>query len=148
MHPFPAPIFRRPSLLRAPLVWMLLGAPLPAQDLGLDQVAHYLLIVAASAGSEGRVACRETDMAVELKRRGVSVDAKANVAWAFTAAQARDYGQEGKLVVCTSRALFREGGALAFERVGGRLTVFLNKANLARSGVKLPESFLRSAVQA
>lgn len=124
-----------------------LVAPAQAQDLGLDQVASYLLIVAASAGSEGRVACREMDMALQLKKRGVSVDARANVAWAFTGAQARDYAQEGKLVVCTRRSLFGEGGTVAFERVGGRLVVFVNKANLERSGVKLPESFLRGAVQ-
>lgn len=136
-----------PALLRALGVCIVAALPVQAQDMGMDQVANYLLIVAASAGSEGRVACREMDMAIQLKNRGVSVDAKANVAWAFSASQAHAFAQEGKLVVCTKRSLFAEGGALAFERVGGRLIVFVNKANLARSGVKLPESFLRGAVQ-
>jgi hypothetical protein len=143
-HPRP-PVHLR--LLAPASACLALAAPARAQDLGMDQVASYLLIVAASAGSEGRVACREMDMAIQLKKRGVSVDAKANVAWAFTAPQARDYAQEGKLVICTRRSLFAEGGAIAFERVGGRLTVFVSRGNLERSGVKLPESFLRGAVQ-
>ena len=93
------------------------------------------------------MACKELDMVIQLKKQEISVDAKANVAWAFTPAQTKFYLGEKKLVVCSSRKLFVDGGAIAFERINGRLTVFYNPANLEKSGIHLPDSFLRSAVK-
>jgi len=113
----------------------------------VEEAAKFLLILASSAGSEGRVACKEMDMAMQLKKREISVDAKANVAWAFTPEQTRFYSGQGKLVVCNSRKLFTDGAAIAFERTNGRLTVFYHPTNLERSGVRLPDSFLRGAVK-
>lgn len=121
--------------------------PLNAEDVPVQEAAKFLLILANSAGSEGRVACKELDMVIQLKRQEISVDAKANVAWAFTPEQTRFYAGQGKLVVCSSRKLFAEGGAIAFERIGGRLTIFVNQANLAKSPLALPETFLRMAVK-
>ncbi len=50
-------------------------------------------------------------------------------------------------MVCNNRKRLGESGSVAFERVGGRLTIFVHKANLAKSGVTLPPAFLQSAVQ-
>ena len=122
-------------------------APLAAENVPVPEAAKLLLILANSAGSEGRVACKELDMVIQLKKQDISVDAKANVAWAFTPEQTRFYAGQGKLVVCSSRKLFTEGGAIAFERIGGRLTIFVNQTNLAKSALALPESFLRMAVK-
>lgn len=121
--------------------------PLKAEDVPVPEAAKFLIILANSAGSEGRVACKELDMVIQLKKQEISVDAKANVAWAFTPEQTRFYAGQGKLVVCSSRKLFAEGGAIAFERIGGRLTIFVNQANLAKSALALPETFLRMAVK-
>jgi hypothetical protein len=121
--------------------------PLTAEAVPLEEAVRFLLILASSAGSEGRVACKELDMVVQLKKREISVDAKANVAWAFTPEQTRFYSGEKKLVVCNNRKLFADGGAIAFERISGRLTIFVHQANLAKSGVTLPDSFLRGAVK-
>ena len=121
--------------------------PLLAEGVPVEEAAKFLLILANSAGSEGRVACKELDMVMQMKKSEISVDAKANVAWAFTPDQTRFYAGQGKLVVCSSRKLFADGGAIAFERIGGRLTIFVHQANLGRSGVTLPESFLRIAVK-
>lgn len=129
---------------------LLLPALLPAlqaEGVPVQEAAKYLLILAASAGSEGRVACKELDMVAQLKKQEISVDAKAQVAWSFTPEQTRFYAEQGKLVVCSSRKLFSEGGIIAFERVGGRLTVFVHRANLGRSGVILPDTFLKLAVK-
>ena len=118
---------------------------LRAQGVPVEEAAKFLLILANSAGSEGRVACKELDIktvAVHSK-----VDAKANVAWSFTPEQTKFYAGQGKLVVCSSRKLFAEGGAIAFERINSRLTIFVHQANLGRSGVTLPDSFLRVAVK-
>jgi hypothetical protein len=121
--------------------------PLSAEGVSVEEAAKFLLILASSAGSEGRVACKEMDMAMQLKKREISVDAKANLAWAFTPEQTKFYAGQGKLVVCNSRKLLTDGGSIAFERASGRLTIFYHPANLERSGVHLPESFLRGAVK-
>jgi len=126
---------------------LLVAAPLAADEVPVREAAKFLLILATSAGSEGRVACKEIDMVMQLKKSEISVDAKANVAWSFNPDQTRFYASQGKLVVCSSRKLFAEGGAIAFERIGGRLTIFVHQANMAKSGVTLPESFLRMAVK-
>jgi hypothetical protein len=133
--------------LGAPALIFSLASPLAAEGVPVEEAAKFLLILASSAGSEGRIACREMDMAMQLKKREISVDARANVAWAFTAEQTKFFSAQGKLVVCSSRKLFQEGGAIAFERANGRLTVFYHPGNLERSGVRLPESMLRVAVK-
>jgi len=125
----------------------LVPSHLTAQGVPVDEAAKFLLILANSAGSEGRVACRELDMVMQLKKSEISVDAKANVAWSFTPEQTKFYAGQGKLVVCSSRKLFADGGAIAFERISSRLTIFVHQANLGRSGVTLPDSFLRMAVK-
>ena len=132
----------------APVLIAFTCLPLPAEGVSVEEAAKFLLILASSAGSEGRVACKEMDMAMQLKKREISVDAKANVAWAFNPAQTKFYLGEKKLVVCNSRKLFANGGAIAFERVNNRLVIFYNQVNLEKSGVHLPDSFLRSAVKA
>ncbi|NWJ39652.1 MAG: hypothetical protein HXX12_01625 [Geothrix sp.] len=137
---------RRKELGIAILV-CLLPTALTAQGVPVEEAAKFLLILANSAGSEGRVACKELDMVMQLKKSEISVDAKANVAWSFTPEQTKFYAGQGKLVVCSSRKLFAEGGVIAFERINGRLTIFVHQANLGRSGVTLPDSFLRIAVK-
>jgi hypothetical protein len=124
-----------------------LALPLRGEAVPVAEAAKFLLILANSAGSEGRVACKEMDMVMQLKKQEISVDAKANVAWSFTPDQTKFYAGQGKLVVCNSRKLFSDGGAIAFERIGGRLTIFLHQANLGKSGVSLPESFVKMAVK-
>ena len=127
---------------------VVLAAPSAHADgVSVPEAAKFLLILAGSAGSEGRVACKELDMVFQLKKQDISVDAKANVAWSFTSEQTRFYAGQGKLVICNNRKLFVDGGAIAFERIGGRLTIFVHQVNLGRSGITLPESFLRAAVK-
>jgi len=142
------PLYRQLSrYLHAAALTSLAATPLLAEGVPVEEAAKFLLILANSAGSEGRVACKELDMVMQLKKSEISVDAKANVAWSFTSDQTRSYAGPGKLVVCSSRKLFADGGAIAFERIGGRLTIFVHQANLKGSGVSLPESFLRVAVK-
>ena len=127
---------------------VVLAAPSAHADgVSVPEAAKFLLILAGSAGSEGRVACKELDMVFQLKKQDISVDAKANVAWSFTSEQTRFYAGQGKLVICNNRKLFVDGGAIAFERIGGRLTIFVHQVNLGRSGITLPDSFLRAAVK-
>jgi hypothetical protein len=133
--------------LAATVLLSVVTLPMAAEGVPVEEAAKLLLILAASAGSEGRVACKELDMVIQLKKREISVDAKANIAWAFTPAQTKFYLEEKKLVVCSSRKLFVDGGAIAFEHVNNKLVIFYNPVNLGKSGVKLPDAFLRSAVK-
>jgi hypothetical protein len=133
--------------LGASLLVALISLPLSAEGITVEEAAKFLLILASSAGSEGRVACKELDMVMQLKKSEISVDAKANIAWSFTPEQTKFYSGQGKLVVCNQRKFFADGGVVAFERISGRLTIFVHQANLGRSGVSLPESFLRMAVK-
>lgn len=146
-HALPIPHAAFRLVAGSALILAVAPAPLAGGEVPVEEAAKFLLILATSAGSEGRVACRELDMVFQLKKQAISVDAKAHVAWAFTAEQTRFYAAESKLVVCNHRKLLEAGGAVAFERINGRLTVFVHQANLGRSGVKLPESFLRGAVK-
>lgn len=133
--------------LEIPVLMVAAAASVRAEGVPVPEAAKFLQILASSTGSEGRVACKELDMVFQLKRQDISVDAKANVAWSFTPDQTKFYAGQGKLVVCNSRKLFVDGGAIAFERIGGRLTIFIHQANLGRSGITLPDSFLRVAVK-
>jgi hypothetical protein len=143
--PFPRSHLSR--ALAVPILMALAALPLSAEGVSVEEAAKFLLILASSAGSEGRVACKELDMVIQLKKHDISVDAKANIAWAFTPAQTKFYLEEKKLVVCSSRKLFADGGAIAFERVNGKLTIFCNLANVEKSGIHLPDSILRIAVK-
>ncbi len=144
----PRPFSRMVHLcLEGAILVSMTTTPLVAEGVPVEEAAKFLLILANSAGSEGRVACKELDMVMQLKKSEISVDAKANVAWSFTPDQTKFYAGQGKLVVCSSRKLFGDGGVIAFERIGGRLTIFVHQTNLGRSGIMLPESFLRIAVK-
>jgi hypothetical protein len=142
------PIMRtRPLCLALSLLVLASPSLLRAEGVPVEEAARFLLILASAAHSDGRIACKEMDMAVQLKKRDISVDARANVAWAFTPEQTRFYAGQNKLVVCSSRKFIPEGAAIAFERTNGRLTIFYNPANLEKCGVQLPDTFLRGAVK-
>jgi len=65
--------------LAVPVLAVLAALPLSAGGVSVDEAAKYLLILATSAGSEGRVACKELDMVIQLKKQEISVDAKAKI---------------------------------------------------------------------
>lgn len=123
-----------------PLV--LLAAP-SATPQSVAELAPYLKMLSAQAGSPGRVACRDADMAFALKKEGVSLDALSRVAWAQTAAQVQAFVQEGKFVIVGSVALLSEGASLALVREGGRLALVLNVKNAHATGVPLSDALLK-----
>lgn len=46
------------------------------------ELMPFLKVVSASAGAPGRIACRDMDLSMAMKKLGMSPDAKAPVAWA------------------------------------------------------------------
>lgn len=129
-RPFPALVLISTALAAAPQV--------PASEL-----ATFLKVISASAGAPGRVACRDLDLAFELKKSGLSPDAKSPLAWAATPDQLRDYLAEGKLVVVGDAALLKEGAGIAILREKGKPVIVVATRNLAATGVKLSDALLR-----
>ncbi|HJV48564.1 MAG TPA: hypothetical protein VJ549_04735 [Geothrix sp.] len=121
-------------------------ALLSAQEpLPMEAAARHLLTIAASAGFQGRVSCRDLDMSVALKKQGISTDPRSPIAWAASRNQIEGFGADRKLILCGERALLQEGAAIALVSEGGRLVIYLNAANAAQASVPVPESILRLA---
>jgi len=125
---------------------MIAFAPLQAADpLSVQELAALLRVLSTQAGFAGRIACRDLDMTIQLKKDGLSTDPRSAIAWAATAEQARSYKAEGKFVVCADSALFKEGASLAIVRENGKMGLVLHAANSQGTGVTLSDAILKVA---
>jgi hypothetical protein len=129
-----------PILILAPV--FLAGSP---SQVSGPELATILKVLSASAGAPGRVACRDMDLSLELKRSGLSPDAKSPLAWAASPDQLKDYLAEGKLVVVGSETLLREGAGIAIVREKGKPVIVVATKNVASTGVKLSDAVMRIA---
>lgn len=123
----------------------LMGGGLSASDLSVQDLAGFLKAISANAGSPGRIACRDVDMAMALKRSGISTDVRSIAAWAVDASQTRAYASEGKFIICPSPALLREGASLAILREQGHPVLILHAGHAKASGVQLSDSLMKIA---
>lgn len=122
------------------------SVPLQAADSPtVEELAALLRVLTAQAGFAGRIACRDLDMTVQLKKVGLSTDYRSSIAWAATADQARAYRAEGKFVVCADPALFKDGAAMAIVRENGQMGLVLHAANSQSTGVTLSDAILKVA---
>lgn len=109
----------------------------------VEILAAHLKRLSALAGLPDRIACRDVDMAMALKREGIGIDPRSPVAWAATAAQARAFRAEGRFVVCADPALLPEGAALVLRLQGGQLRMDLHRAHAVASGLPLSDTLLK-----
>jgi len=116
-----------------------------APEITPAELIPFLKVISASAGAPGRVACRDLDLSMALKKGGVSPDAKAPLAWAANRGQLEAYLAEGKLVVAGDPALLDAGAAIAVVREGGRPIIVIHNKHLASSGVGLSDALLKIA---
>ncbi len=123
-------------------VSMAMAAPPPVAP---GELTPFLKVVTASAGAPGRIACRDMDLAMALKKGGVSPDAKAPVAWAANREQLKDFLAEGKLVVAGDAALLAAGAAVAIVQEKGRPVILVDARNVQASGVTLSDALLKIA---
>lgn len=124
----------------------LITVSLVAQDaLPMEDAAKHLLTIAASAGFQGRIACRDLDMSVALKRQGISTDPRSSIAWAATAPQVELYQTDRKLILCGDKALLQQGAAIALVSEGGRLVIYLHSKHATLAAVPVPEPILKIA---
>lgn len=113
--------------------------------LPMEDAARHLLTIAASAGYQGRIACRDLDMSLALKRQGISTDPRSPIAWAASPAQVELYGADRKLILCADKGLLDQGAAIALVSEGGRLVIYLHQGNAAKASVPVPDAILRLA---
>jgi hypothetical protein len=111
----------------------------------MEEAARHLLTIAAASGFQGRIACRDLDMSVALKKQGISTDPRSSIAWVASPAHIALYGPERKLLLCGDRALLDQGAAIALVSEGGRLVIYLNLKHASQASVQVPESILRLA---
>lgn len=116
----------------------LIGGELPA-----DVQAKFIKILANSANSAGKVACKDGGVAGELAKVGVNADPGSKVAWAASEAEVRSLKGAGKLVICGKLDWLPAGGAIAIVEEGGKPQIYLHMGNIAASGVTLSDTVLK-----
>ena len=130
------------TLLPAALLFVTVSLAAPPQ-VPPAELMPFLKVVTASAGAPGRIACRDMDLSMQLKKGGVSPDAKAPVAWAATGEQLKDYLAEGKLVVAGDPAMLKAGAGVAIVLEQGRPVILISLKNVQASGVTLSDALLK-----
>ena len=109
------------------------------------ELTPVLTVITASAGAPGRIACRDIDLSMQLKKDGLSPDAKSPVAWAASAGQVASYLAEGKLVVAGDAALLSQGAGIAIIKEHGKPVILVDSKNVAASGVTRSDALMKIA---
>lgn len=104
--------------------------------------AKFVKILAAAAGSPGKVACKDAEVLAELEKIGVAQDAGAKVAWAKSGEVAA-LKAAGKFVICSKLDDLPKGGSIAIVEEGGKPQIYLHMGNISASGVTLSDSVLK-----
>ena len=127
-----------PVLVLAPAA--MAGSPL----VSAGELTPFLKVISASAGTPGRIACRDLDLAMELKKSGLSPDAKAPVAWAANENQLKAFLAEGKLVIGGDPAMLAQGAGIAIVKSkAGKPEILVNAKNVAAAGITLSDALLK-----
>lgn len=109
------------------------------------ELTPFLRVITASVGAPGRVACKDIDLSMQLKKDGLSPDAKSPVAFANSGGQIKTFLAEGKLVVCGEEAGLKEGASVAVFKQGGRPVMVVSTRNATASGFTLSDALLKIA---
>lgn len=108
------------SRLKALLAAGVFAVAMSAGDLPAEVQAKFIKILASSAGSAGRVVCKNGALAAELSKQGVNADDGSKVAWASSEGEVRSLKAAGKLVICPNLSWLPAGGAIAIVEEGGK----------------------------
>ena len=109
------------------------------------EMTPFLRVISASAGAPGRVACRDIDVSIQLKKDGLSPDAKSPVAWAASDSQLKSFLAEGKLVVCGESSGLKAGASIAVFKENGKTVIAVSIKNAAAGGFTLSDALLKIA---
>jgi hypothetical protein len=117
--------------------------PLLGGELPPEVQVKFVKILCASAGSPGKVACKDPDLIAELGKVGLTNDPDCKVAWAATTADIKSLKAAGKLVICGRLEDIAAGGAIAVIEEGGKAVIYLSMSHITGSGVRLTDSVLK-----
>lgn len=122
---------------------LLSGLALLSGDLPAEIQAKFVKILASSANSAGKVACKDSGLTAELSKIGVNNDASSKVAWADSEAEVVSLKGAGKLVICGKLEWLPKGGSVAVVEEAGKPQIYLHMGNIAASGVTLSDAVLK-----
>ena len=132
-------------LLPIPVLLSILATTSPR--LTPAEMTPFLRVISASAGVPGRVACRDIDIAMQLKKDGLSPDATSPVAWAASANQIKTFLGEGKLVVCGTEPGLKDGASIAIFKEHGKTIMVVSTRNAGLGGFTLSDALLKIAAR-
>ena len=118
---------RTPALF---LVAATLASAAPSR-LTTHELSGFLKVITSSVGeaNRGRIDCLDDKVAEELQKNGVALDPAAKVAYADSLVQVRTFESMGKLVVCSDKALLREGATIAVVKEDGKPVIYIHNGN-------------------
>jgi len=117
----------------------------PSGILSTTELAIYLKLIGSNAGCPGRIACRDVDVAMQLKKDGISVDSRSIVAWASTENQVTAFTESNKFVICANPEFLQKGACLAIFRERGKIILVLNIKNARATGIQLSPDLIKVA---
>ena len=112
-------------------------------DLPPEIRAKVVKVLAASAGSPGKVACKDPVLAAELAKGGCANEPGAVVAYAGSEEEVRSLRGTGKLVICGRVALLAAGAAVAVVEEENRPQIYFHMAHLGENKVTLSDAVLK-----
>ena len=132
--------------LSIPMVITLLATTTPPMTPA--ELSPFLRVISASMGTPGRVAVKDIDLSMQLKKDGLSPDGGAPLAWAKNENQARTFlSGGGRLVACGEESLLKEGASIAIFKEGGRPVIVLSVKNAAANGFTFSDALLKMATR-
>jgi len=133
--------------LPAQMVLCLLATSTPPH-LSPAELSPFLKVISASLGTPGRVACKDIDLSIQLKKDGLSPDGGAPLAWAASEGQIHTFLAAGnRLVVCGDEAGLKEGASIAIFRERGKPVLVVSVKNAAANGFTLSDALLKIATK-
>jgi hypothetical protein len=118
-------------------------AGLSAGELPPEVQAKFIRIIASSAGSAGKVNCKDAAVVAQLVKLGVAVDGGSKVAWAGSEAEVKALKASGHLVICGNEHWLPGGASVAVVEEGGKPQIYLHMGNIGDSGVTLSDAVLK-----
>ncbi len=118
-----------------------LGLSLSAGELPIETVAKLVKVVVNGTG--GKIICRDAAMKAALESNGVTVDSSASIIWSSSPAEIKMLKSRGKLIITSRPEQLGMGACIAIAEDGGKPKIYLHPANLAASGISLPDSVLK-----
>jgi len=103
------------------------------------------VLASSLEGGTPSVSCKVYELRKECALLGVPASDSGSIVWVTSPAEAKAALGQGRLAVCGSLDLLAAGAALAIVSEGGRPSIYISPANLAKSQAKLSDSVMKIA---